>query len=364
MKHLRRLLKWSAAAIVLVAIGVGGYLYWHHASLYPSTDDAYVGAHVVHPATEVSGTVAKVPVHEAHYVDKGQLLFQLDLTPFKLAVAHAKAHLGQTKQQLAEYDAAVSAARAEIDAKQALLVKARLNTHRTSNLVSKGYRPKREQTNMNATLASAQATVALAKAKLNQAIQQRGAKGKQNASLRAARAELGKAKWKLAHATVRAPCAGLISSLKLRPGDSVKAGDAPFVLVCSNKYWVDANFKETDLERIYPGEKASISVDMYPDHTFHGRIIAVSGAAGTAFSLLPPENATGNWVKVTQRVPVRVLVENNDPLHPLRVGTSAEVTVDTTSSHTKQNYAIETPAKPLQNAQARTPGRGTDLTQR
>ena len=138
-----------------------------------------------------------------------------------------------------------------------------------------------------------------------------------------------KAQWDLDHTEIHAPCSGYIAELGLQPGDSVQAGQPGFALICTDRYWVDANFKETELERIRVGQPVRVSVDMYPDHPFHGVVQSISGATGVAFSLLPPENATGNWVKVTQRVPVRVRITDSTAELPLRVGTSATVTIDT-----------------------------------
>jgi len=118
-----------------------------------------------------------------------------------------------------------------------------------------------------------------------------------------------------------------------------------FVLVCNNRYWVDANYKETQLENIRPGQPADILVDMYPHHHFHGVVENVSAAAGSVFSLLPPQNANGNWVKVIQRVPVRIKIDNPDPAFPLLVGTSTTVTIDTTKAPDQKRVAAIEPPK-------------------
>ena len=140
---------------------------------------------------------------------------------------------------------------------------------------------------------------------------------------------MDQARWNLEHSRIIAPCEGIVTGLTLRPGDAARAGIANFILVCTETFWVDANYKETDLKRIQPGQSAEIAVDMYPGLVLKAVVQSIDPAAGAAFSLLPPENATGNWVKVTQRVPVRVRVLKPDPRYPLRVGTSAQVTIDT-----------------------------------
>jgi membrane fusion protein (multidrug efflux system) len=119
----------------------------------------------------------------------------------------------------------------------------------------------------------------------------------------------------------------LIAILSLEPGNKVTPVAPLFVVIASNEYWIDAYFKETQLKDVQPGQRVEIKTDMYPDHVFHGTVQSLSGGSGAAFSLLPPQNATGNWVKVTQRVPVRIRVEDPDPAHPLRIGTTATVRV-------------------------------------
>ncbi|HET6655808.1 MAG TPA: HlyD family secretion protein [Gammaproteobacteria bacterium] len=327
-----RIIKWAVVIVVVIGLAVGGYFYYQHSARYPSTDDAYIGAHVIHPAPEVSGQVDEVAVRNTEHVREGDLLFKLDLTPFKLAVQQARAQVAQAGEMNASLTAAVAAAKAEVANREALLEKARLDAQRTGRLVKKGYRTQAQGTDVQASLKSAQAALALAKAKLNQAVQQLGETGEGNYRVVQAKAQLALAQWQLKHAVVSAPCSGSIAELQLRPGDNVQAGRSPFVLVCDDKVWVDANYKETNLTDIDIGDTATIEVDMYPGKTFHGRVIGINPAAGTAFSLLPPQNATGNWVKVTQRVPVRVLITDAEPAHPLRVGTSAEVTIDTESS--------------------------------
>ena len=149
--------------------------------------------------------------------------------------------------------------------------------------------------------------------------------------MREALAALGEAQWQLDNTTLSAACDGRIAQLTLQPSDAVQAGQSNFVLICDHQFWIDANFKETELARIHPGQPVAISVDMYPGVDFDGKVESINGSSGVAFSLLPPQNATGNWVKITQRVPVKIRVETPDAKHPLLVGTSAQVRIDTTA---------------------------------
>jgi membrane fusion protein (multidrug efflux system) len=149
--------------------------------------------------------------------------------------------------------------------------------------------------------------------------------------VQAAAAMVKQAEVDLARTHVVSPTDGVVANFSLQPGSTVMPGVPLFVVISDKDYWVDANFKETELKEIRPGQSATIKSDIYPDHPFHGTVQSLSGGSGTAFSLLPAQNATGNWVKVTQRVPVRIKVDDPDPQHPLRIGTTASVKVKKSS---------------------------------
>lgn len=324
-----RVVSWSIAAVATLAVAAGAYRYWEHVERYPSTDDAYVGAHVVRVAAQVQGRVTSVPVRDQQQVRRGAALFAIDPTPFELTVQRARAHLAVVRQTVAAETAAIRAAAAEVKDRQVALDNARENAGRLRRLVTRHFASQQAVDDANAAVNSARAQLALAQARLHEARMTLGAGGQGNQQVREAQAALAQAEVNLGYTHPEAPCDGQIAQLSLRPGDVVSPAVPLFALICSHEWWVDANFKETRLERIHAGQPASVDVDMYPGHPFHGRVEQVGGASGVAFSLLPPQNATGNWVKVTQRVPVRVLITDPDPRFPLRVGTSAEVTIDT-----------------------------------
>lgn len=283
----RRLLRAIAVGTALAVLLGGGYWYWRYSSHFISTDNAYVNAHVVQMAAQVSGQVKAVHVSENQTVVQGEELLEIDPQPFQLAVEKTQA---QMRQRTAE------------------LQNAERNAQRIRSLVQQHFVSSH-------TADDASTSVATAKAALN-----------------AAAATLQEAKLNLEHTHVRAPVSGTIANLSLQPGSVVQA-DAPlFAIIGTDQYWIDANFKETELGNIHKGDAAEIHVDSYPDHVFQGTVTSLSGGSGTAFSLLPPQNATGNWVKVTQRVPVKIVVLDPDADFPLRIGTSAEVTVRFKSS--------------------------------
>ncbi len=278
MKHKRY---WITGIIIAV---IGIVIYWRYETLYPSTDDAYVQANVVNVATQVSGPVDLIAVVDHQAVTKNQLLFTIDPLPFEIAVKQAQAQVAQAQAQL------------DTQSK---------NTVRIVTLVRDGQLPKANGDDAEGQLEVDVAQLALAKQQLAQA------------------------QLNLSYTQVTAPASGYITQFTLRKGQYVVASNPLFELVENHQWWVDANFKETDLERIHPGQPAKVEVDIYPGVTFNAVVQGISAGSGAAFALLPPENATGNWVKVTQRFPVRVNIINPDPKYPLRVGASSVVTVNT-----------------------------------
>lgn len=265
------------AASALAFIGMRIYNHF-----YVSTDDAYVNAHVVQITPRITGKIDHLYVNNNQYVHKGDKLFAIDPEPYTVTV-------NSTKASLSLYSAE--------------LENASITQQRTLALVGKKFLSPQEGDNAIAAYKTSLAKVEQAKAELEQAT------------------------LNLSYTNVVAPTSGWITNLTLREGDVVAENQPLFALISDEEFWVDANFKETEIERILPGQMASIKSDVYPSHEFRGVVESISGGAGAAFSLLPPQNATGNWVKVTQRVPIRIRVTNPSHRYPLRVGTSATVTV-------------------------------------
>jgi len=334
MQQLKRY-KWLllTVLIALIAITTGWYL-WHR-TYYPSTDDAYLDANVVRIAAQVSGLVKLVEVSDQQKVNAGDLLFEIDPAPFKITLQAAEAQLAQTNKDLAVASSAVETARAQLNQAQANYDDAEKNARRVVKLVAQGMAPKADGDHAIAMRDSTQAAVTAAKSALQQAIDKRGEVGSTNAQTRIALARVEQARLNLSYTQVRAPVSGILSNFNIRVGTTVNAGQTLFALVDTSEWWVDANFKETDLQRIKPGQPATISLDMYPDATLHGVVESVSPASGAAFSLLPPENATGNWVKVTQRFPIKVRIIKPDPKLFLRIGASSTVTINTLKQTSK-----------------------------
>ena len=324
---LRKLFKWALLALVLVAGVIIAVRYWRHSQLYVATDNAYVNADIVQVAALVSGPVTRLSVRDQQQVAAGALLFEIDPRPFQLALEGAQAQLEVTRQSVAQRSAAVDAARASLAQRRAELQNAESNERRTQNLIKQGFLSAQSAEDTHTQARTAAAAVKAADANLTEALSALGESGDGSADLRAAAAHVGQAKLDLEHARVFAPTSGTVANLSLRPGSPVNAQVPVFSIISDHDYWVDANFKETQLQRVREGQSARVVTDMYRDHVFTGIVQSLSGGSGAAFSLLPPQNATGNWVKVTQRVPVRVRILDPDPAHPLRVGTTANVEV-------------------------------------
>ena len=324
---LKKSIKWLLIGAVLITAALFGYRYWRHSQLYVSTDNAYINANVVEIAAQISGAVTRVYVRDNQPVKPGDPLFGIDPEPYRVALEKAQAQLRLAGQTVSQQNAAVQAAQAQVAQRRAELQNARSNNAREQRLVRQGFISRQGSEAARTQEATATAALQAAQANLEQARSAVGKTGEQNANVQASQAVVDQAEIDLQRSHVTSPIQGYVANLSLRPGNTVQPGVPLFSIISNQEYWVDANFKETELGRVHPGEPATVTVDMYPDHPFHGVVESVSGGSGTAFSLLPPQNATGNWVKVTQRVPVRVRITDPDPRYPLRIGTTATVEV-------------------------------------
>ena len=323
--------RWILLFVLLIATAGGVFAYWHYAEIYPSTDNAYTGADVVRVASQVSGPVARVYVQDDDNVAAGDPLFDIDPTLYDAALRNARA----------QFDAAASAAGTAGDALKAAAIKleekgtaleAALAAYRKAKDAQKEVSPATSEiTTALKSWHDAWAAFGAAEADFAKAQDDKLTVTTPTVQLRAASAQLDKATHDRVQTHVTAPAAGWVSNVSLRPGAIVQVGAPAFAVIEDGRWWVDANFKETDLARIRKGQKASVSLDMYPGLKLDGVVESISAGSGASFSVLPPENATGNWVKVTQRFPVRVRITSAPiPDKPLRLGSSANVTIDTT----------------------------------
>ncbi|NOE34280.1 MULTISPECIES: HlyD family secretion protein [unclassified Ruegeria] len=320
-----RPLKTIAIAVMLTVIGVGLLLFWRHEERYPSTQDAYIGANIIYVAAQVTGQVAEVQISDNQSVKNGDLLFTIDDTQFKASVDAAKADLDSAIQQAKSYSTQITAAEASVQSAQSAYDTANKSLERAKALFAAG---DVAQASLDQTTSEfAQASARLTTSQSSLLALQSGLEAKQDDIL-SSQAQLEIAETNLAWTKVYAVADGWIANLTLRPGSSVSANAPQFSIVESSDWWVDANFKETSLPRIRPGQPVTVQVDMLPGVKLTGKVASIGRGSGDTFSLLPSENASGNWVKVTRRFPVRIALDPTDA--PLRVGGSSKVVVDTT----------------------------------
>ena len=323
--------RWVALAIVLAATIGGVLLYWRHAELYPSTNNAYTGANTVRVASQVSGPIAHVYVTNDDKVAAGDPLFDIDPSLYDAALRNARAQFDAAADAAGTAADALKGAAAKLEEKRAALENAMTAYREAKDAQAEDEEPSPALTDALKAWHDAVKELDTAQADFDTEQDKKITVTTPTVKLRAASAALDKATQERVHTYVTAPAGGWVSRINLRPGSVVQAGTPALALVEDGNWWVDANFKETDLGRIKPGQTATIRLDMYPGITLDGVVESISAGSGATFSVLPPENATGNWVKVTQRFPVRIgITTPPDPDKPLRLGASARVRVDTT----------------------------------
>jgi membrane fusion protein, multidrug efflux system len=327
-------IRWGLFALLPAVLLATGYYYVTGGQVM-STDDAYVQAEKVGISTDVSGIVQDVAVKDNQQVEAGQVLYRLDPRQFQIALDNAKANLAQVamsieamKQDYKRMMSDTAAQQAQVDLDQtnydrnAMLLK----TATISQAVFDQARYTLENDKGKLAALQQQTKVQLAKLGGDPDIATTD-----HPQYRQAQAQVDEAQRQLDHTIVTAPFAGIVTNVPaIAPGKYLAASTTAFFLVDTDHVWVDATPKETELTYVRPGQPVTVTVDMYPDHEWHGVVESVSPAAAQEFSLLPAQNTSGNWVKVVQRVPIRVRLDTSDKnLSPLRAGMSVEVDVDT-----------------------------------
>lgn len=329
-------LAWRRLALLLfgplVIAAVGGYFYLT-GGRYVSTDDAYVHADNTMISTDVPGRVVEVAVHENERVKAGQILFKLDDAPYRYALDRATANLATTRLSIDALRATYFQRQADVKAAQDTLDFATREYDRQKQLVARGNTSQQQFEQAQHNRDAAAQNLDSARQALASALANLGGDPKidtdKHPQVLAAAAQRDQAAYDLARTVVYAPTDGIVAQVdKLQKGQYVTTGTSLFSLIGVN-VWVEANFKETDLTYMRPDQTVTVDVDTYPGHDFTGRVSGISPGTGSEFSILPPQNATGNWVKIVQRVPVRVVLTPNENDPPLRSGMSATVEVDT-----------------------------------
>ncbi len=358
-KKRRALLTGIAGIVLLAGAGYGGW-YALVGSHYVETDNAYVGADTAQVTPMVSGQVIAVLKADTDAVKRGDVLIRLDDSDVQLTLATAEADLAKARRQFGQTSATSTALSAQVEARRAEILsaraqlvsakagyaKAQVDFDRRHKLAPNGAVSGDELTSATNALAGARATLEQARAAVTQAGAQRGAAAGSLAANDAliqgtttntapdvltAEARVRQARLDLARTVIRAPIDGVVANRNVQIGQRVAPGATVMRIVPVSQAYVDANFKEGQLAKVMPGQSVKLTADLYGDDIeYHGRVVGFSGGTGSAFALIPAQNATGNWIKVVQRLPVRVALNPKElAAHPLRVGLSMTVRIDT-----------------------------------
>lgn len=329
-KLLRRVLMIGGVIILLVLV----LLYWLFSGGSVSITDTYVRAATVSLSTDVSGLVKSVDVRDNQRVKAGQALFRLAPSQFLIAIDAAQANLAEVKQQFYGAKHTYYGQVATVKAQEVMVQNDQLNYNRYASLVKSGGVTRAEYDNAKYQLAGAQAKLNALQARTGVSLAKLSGNPKipleQTPQYKAAQARLDQAKLNYRHSIVRAPFAGVVTETeKLQPGMFLAAGTAAFGLVSNSDVWIRSQPKESELTWVKPGDKVKVHVDTYPGKTWDGVVASISPASGSSFSILPAQNSSGNWVKVVQRIPLRVDITGGPKNLVLRNGMSAEVTIIT-----------------------------------
>jgi membrane fusion protein (multidrug efflux system) len=328
-RHRRSLLIGGPAILAAIAL-----VFYLTGGRYESTDDAYVQAARVEVSTDVSARIVEIDVRDNQYVRKGDVLFKLDQRSFLIAVADAQAQLAAAYLKVPALQAAYRQRKADEAAARDMLAYEQREFARQTQLQVDGISSLAQLDQAKSNLQSAEQRLAAVEQESASALADLSgdptAPANSRPVVRQAQAALDHANLELSYTVVHAPIDGIVTKVEqIQVGDYVDAAAPLFALISGSDIWVEANFKETDLTYVRPGQHATFTVDAYPGRTFIGKVMSTSPGTGSSFSLLPPENSSGNWVKVVQRLPVRISIDNPDASMPLASGMSALVEVDT-----------------------------------
>jgi membrane fusion protein, multidrug efflux system len=319
------------APLIVIA---GAVYFYVTGGRYQSTDDAYVQAAQLLISSNVAGRVSEIDIHDNERVQQGAVLFRLDDAPFRIAVQEAQARLGSARLQVEALQATYRQRLAEVRGAAETLAYQQREYDRQNGLLASGIASQVQVNQLRHALDNARQALSSAREELAAVAANLGGDAnsliENHPNVLQARAALDRALLNLSYTVISAPEDGIVAKVEqLQVGNYINASSPLFALIATQDVWVEANFKESQLTYMRPGQAATVNIDSYPGRIFHARIASLSPGTGAAFSMLPPENATGNWVKVVQRLTVRLAVTDAPAALPLRAGLSADVTVDT-----------------------------------
>ena len=341
------------AAIVIIGLAAWAIWYFSVGRWHVDTDDAYVQGNVVSVTPQVGGTVVAIHAEDGMKVEAGQVLVQLDPSDARVALAQAEANLAATVRQVRGLYAAVDAGQADIRARQVAVQKARADVARREGLVASGAVSREELAHARTELAAAQAALAGSRENLvrNRALVD-ATQVSDQPQVEAAAAQLRAAYLAQQRSAIVAPVTGYVAQRSVQLGQRVQSGTTLMTVIPLEQVWVEANFKETQLDKMRLGQPVELTSDVYGDAVeYSGRLQSLGLGTGSAFALLPAQNATGNWIKIVQRVPVRVALDGDQlAKHPLRLGMSMSVDVSVRDQDGEVLPAT-TPGKPVLQTQ-------------
>jgi membrane fusion protein, multidrug efflux system len=331
----RRYRRFLLLVVLPIVAVIGGVAFYLTGGRYVGTDDTYVGAQKVLITPDISGRIEKVVVKEGQLVNQGDVLFEIDPVPFRLALDRAKAAVEQAKMTYNNLGANIKIFDQMADLMQQTIDLKQRDVDRKTTLAKNSFGSQLDLDNSSTASLTARAELAFVQQQRSSSLTQ--LLGNPNLALAdfppyyQAQAALAQAQRDLDHTEMRAPMAGIATQVdQIQLGRFVVAGSPVFSIIDVAKPWIDSNLKESDFTHLAVGQPVEIDVDAFPDHTFKGTVGSLSPGTGAQFAILPPQNATGNFVKVVQRIPVRIYFDKDDPyVKKLKAGMSAYATVDT-----------------------------------
>ena len=316
--------------LLVIAGVVSGVWLWCRSKTHVTTDNAFIESHIYSISARVPGTVSRVLVIDNQPVKKGDLLVEMDANDYRTRMQNATAQLDVARNETSSNYAQVDAARAALNSDKAKLEQAELDLARGKALFKKEVIPKEQLDRLETSRKVAAAKLVETEGSVRRALAILGLTGGggRDAQIDRKKAELEESRLNLSYTRIYAPADGYITRKSVEPGNNIQAGQPLMALVALNEAWITANYKERQFTHVVPGQKVEFKVDALPGQKFTGVVESIMAGTGAAFSLLPPENATGNYVKVVQRIPVKILInKDSDPQHLLRVGISVVPTI-------------------------------------
>ena len=328
-RNMRPILLIAVPALVVIA----ALTFWLQGGRYASTENAYVKADIAQIASEVQGRIAALTIRDHATVAQGEVLVRLDPEPYRLALAKAEAELDSARSAIEQLKVSLRESKAEHKEAQSRMLYLEVQAKRQHDLAERGVSPATKIELADSEALQARDRVSMLRERIARVEAALGGNPERPtdsyAAVREKMALRDRAALDLAYTEIKAPRAGVVVNFKLQPGEQIKAQTPLFSIVSDRRPWVEANFKETDLTNVVVGQKGTVVLDIYPDITWDAEVETISPATGAEFAILPPQNASGNWVKVVQRLPVRLRLIEQPGEPPLRAGMTAYVSIDT-----------------------------------